>query len=72
MAKLPSSAIKPGHQDFELLLLISQEVKAQLGIQPEEAFSQLILEATEFVLDPIRTGRTTLSELDNVEKTFIG
>ena len=30
------------------------------------------LDAIEFVLDPVRTGRTRLAELDNVEKTFIG
>ena len=31
-----------------------------------------MLGALEFVLDPIRTGRNRLAQLDNVEKTFIG
>lgn len=29
-------------------------------------------DAIEFVLDPVRTGRTLISDLDNVEKTFVG
>lgn len=29
-------------------------------------------EAIEFVLDPVRTGRTLIADLDNVEKTFVG
>jgi hypothetical protein len=32
----------------------------------------LISEATDFVVDPVRTGRNALSDLDNVEKTFVG
>ncbi|MTH95659.1 NaeI family type II restriction endonuclease [Roseibium sp. RKSG952] len=32
----------------------------------------IIAEAVEYVIDPIRTARTTVAELDNVEKTFIG
>jgi hypothetical protein len=33
---------------------------------------QLVIEALDFVLDPVRTGRTRVDELDKVEKTFIG
>jgi len=36
------------------------------------AFPQLARDALEFVLDPIRTARTRMSDLDNVEKTFVG
>lgn len=32
----------------------------------------LIQDAIDFVIDPVRTGRTRLVELDNVEKTFVG
>ena len=35
-------------------------------------FPELVREAVDFVLDPVRTARTTVRELDNVEKTFIG
>jgi hypothetical protein len=33
---------------------------------------QLVIEALDFVLDPVRTGRTCVDELDKVEKSFIG
>ncbi|MEZ4409493.1 MAG: NaeI family type II restriction endonuclease [Polyangiales bacterium] len=32
----------------------------------------LIRDAIDFVIDPVRTARTRVQELDNVEKTFIG
>ena len=35
-------------------------------------FPELVRDAVDFVLDPVRTARTRVSELDNVEKTFIG
>ncbi|GAA0774986.1 hypothetical protein E1180_00730 [Roseibium denhamense] len=35
-------------------------------------FPEIISDAVDFVIDPIRTARTRVSELDNVEKTFIG
>jgi hypothetical protein len=37
-----------------------------------EALPRIVMDALEFVLDPVRTARTRLSDLDNVEKTFIG
>jgi hypothetical protein len=37
-----------------------------------DAMPQIVMEALEFVLDPVRTARTRLADLDNVEKTFIG
>jgi hypothetical protein len=37
-----------------------------------KAMPEIVTSALEFVLDPIRTARTKLSDLDNVEKTFIG
>jgi Restriction endonuclease NaeI len=36
------------------------------------ALPKLIADAIEFVVDPIRTGRTSIQDVDNVEKTFIG
>jgi hypothetical protein len=35
-------------------------------------FPELVRDAIEYVIDPIRTGRTTIADLDNVEKTFVG
>lgn len=32
----------------------------------------ILKEAAEFVIDPVRTARTAIQDLDNVEKTFIG
>ncbi|XYK79948.1 MAG: NaeI family type II restriction endonuclease [Labrenzia sp.] len=37
-----------------------------------EQFPVLISDAVDYVVDPVRTARTKVSELDNVEKTFIG
>lgn len=51
---------------------LATEVANRLGSRPADAFVGVMLEAIEFVLDPVRTGRTTISELDNVEKTFVG
>lgn len=72
MRRIPPSIVGPGHPDFGLLSLIADEIEALIGIRLEAAFTALILDAVEFVLDPIRTGRTTIVQLDNVEKTFIG
>lgn len=62
------------HRDFPELdeirgsLLQRARENADLAID----FPALVREALDYVLDPVRTARTTLSELDNVEKTFIG
>ena len=36
------------------------------------AFPAIVSDAVDFVVDPVRTARTKVSDLDNVEKTFIG
>jgi hypothetical protein len=72
MSKVIPSTVGPGHPDFSALKLIADAIVSATRKRPQEAFSLLTLEAIEFVLDPVRTGRTTISELDNVEKTFIG
>lgn len=43
-----------------------------MGARPADAFVRVMTEAIEFVLDPVRTGRTLIADLDNVEKTFVG
>lgn len=60
------------HPDYPTLSRIAKDVKARLGRRPAEAFAGRILEAVDFVLDPQRTGRTEIDDLDRVEKTFIG
>lgn len=72
MRRVPPSTVVPGHPDFPLLSLIATEIQAVVGGQLDLAFATLIVDAVEFVLDPIRTGRTSIVQLDNVEKTFIG
>ncbi len=37
-----------------------------------DRFPEIISDAVDYVIDPVRTARTKVSELDNVEKTFIG
>jgi hypothetical protein len=37
-----------------------------------EKFPAVVREAVDYVIDPVRTARTSVAELDNVEKTFIG
>lgn len=38
----------------------------------ESSFTDCIRRASDFVIDPVTTGRTRLDEIDNVEKTFVG
>lgn len=64
--------LRPTHPDHAILAPIYDDVlmrvRGGLGTQ----FLALAREALEFVLDPVRTARTRLSELDKVEKTFVG
>lgn len=73
MRMLPS-VIQKGHPDFEELDRIRLGVFEVAGGNDviRAAFPQAVRDAIDFVLDPIRTGRTELGELDNVEKTFVG
>lgn len=60
--------------DRELLDLIAQELFRLGGGQDVfiQRLPEIILEAVEYVIDPVRTARTRVADLDNVEKTFIG
>lgn len=62
------------HPDSEILFKIRDAILLRSGgIEAlTSTLPDLIGNATEFVIDPVRTARTTISELDNVEKTFIG
>lgn len=69
-----SSVVAPGHPDFEVLQRIRQEILRRVPPTAplEEALPALIRDAIDFVIDPVRTARTRVAELDPVEKTFIG
>jgi hypothetical protein len=68
------SIVGPGHQDHELLSRIAGAIFERAGGAAvlRGSFPELMRDAIDFVLDAVRTGRTELQELDNVEKTFIG
>lgn len=73
MRMLPSDVIL-GHPDFDILANIRDGIVNLAGGSDHvrQAFPGAIRDAIDFVLDPIRTGRTELHQLDNVEKTFVG
>ena len=64
----------PDHPDFSLISQIVSEIELRSGGQSKLSanFPELVQDAVDFVVDPIRTARTLISDLDNVEKTFIG
>jgi hypothetical protein len=66
--------VAPGHPDFETLDKIRSGILTRVG--GEKALANtlplLIRDALDFVIDPVRTARTRVIDLDNVEKTFIG
>jgi hypothetical protein len=72
--RAPISVVLPGHPDHVPLSKIRDAVVQAVGGQAEldKLFPVLVREAIDFVLDPVRTARTRLGDLDNVEKTFIG
>lgn len=62
------------HIDYSVIKQIVDEIESLSGgfSKLEHEFPALIQDAVDFVIDPIRTARSTIAELDNVEKTFIG
>lgn len=69
-----ASIVKEGHPDYDALIKIRNGISRRAG-SLENLVSQLpiiIKDAIDFVIDPVRTGRTIVAELDGVEKTFIG
>jgi hypothetical protein len=73
MRPIPS-VVRPGHPDYAVLDKIRVGVLSRTGGSSSLAqrFPALVREAIDFVLDPIRTARTRMSELDSIEKTFVG
>jgi hypothetical protein len=66
--------VAPGHPDYEALNKIRTGILARVGGEKAmaDALPLLIRDALDFVIDPVRTARTRVIDLDNVEKTFIG
>lgn len=62
------------HPDFQWLNQIRFGIISKAGGEAKllEQFPVLVRDAIEYVIDPVRTARTTIAELDNVEKTFVG
>jgi hypothetical protein len=68
------AAISTDHPDFVLLNTIKSAIVKRAGDENKlrGALPQLLQDALDFVIDPVRTARNSVAELDNVEKTFIG
>ncbi len=68
------STVDENHPDFPLLSAIERDILARCGGKAEllNRFPMLVRDAVDFLLDSVRTARTRVVELDNVEKTFIG
>ena len=62
------------HPDLAVLNSIRSAIEARAGgaERLQSTLPHILQDAIDFVIDPIRTARTTIGELDNVEKTFIG
>ncbi len=74
MRTIPPSRVAPGHPDYDLLHRIREAILKRVGGDEklQRTLPLLIRDAIDFVIDPVRTARTRVQELDNVEKTFIG
>jgi hypothetical protein len=70
--QVPPSKVILGHVDYDVLSAIAKEISKRTPGGVQDALPDLVMDAVEFVLDPVRTGRTKMTQLDNVEKTFIG
>ncbi len=67
-------SIPPSHPDHGQLALLRQAILGHAGGEKAlKSYLPVILQdAIDFVIDPVRTARTKVAELDNVEKTFVG
>lgn len=68
------SVVALNHRDYEELALIREGILSKIGgvEKLRQQLPLLIKDAVDFVLDPVKTARTQISELDRVEKTFVG
>lgn len=72
--KFPETDIPPDHRDYGTLTRVRDAIYRDVGgaHKLSEKLPEIIKNAVDFVLDPAATLRTQMSELDKVEKTFIG
>lgn len=72
--RFPPSIIDKDHPDYSMLSKIRDGIYAAAGgaVRLHAELPSLLKEAVDFVLDPAKTGRTSIADLDKVEKTFIG
>jgi hypothetical protein len=68
------SIVDESHVDWAVLSALQVEIANRVGglSALKQRFPLLVRDAVDFVLDSVRTARTRVTELDNVEKTFIG
>lgn len=66
--------MEKSHPDFDMLSKVHAGIVLRAGGESRLQIQVplLIQDAIDFVVDPVRTARTTIADLDNVEKTFIG
>jgi hypothetical protein len=62
------------HPDYPVLASLRDAIAGKAGglANLQVKFRGVVRDAIDFVLDPVRTARTKVRDLDNVEKTFIG
>ena len=65
------SEVDNTHIDYPTLKALEDEITARCG-GLQDLYPLLVRDAIDFLLDSVRTARTRVVELDNVEKTFIG
>ena len=72
--KIPACAVVPGHQDYDLLQSIADEIERRAGGTSALAAEIPIMlrECIDALINTPRTGRRDFNELEKVEKTFIG
>lgn len=68
------SPIDENHPDYPVLTMLRDAIAGRAGglTNLQIKFPGIVRDAIDFVLDPVRTARTKVRDLDNVEKTFIG
>jgi hypothetical protein len=68
------SEVDQFHADYPTLRALEDEIVTRCGglATLQVRFPLLVRDAVDFLLDSVRTARTRVTELDNVEKTFIG
>jgi len=62
------------HRDYAIVIAVRDALAARVGSleQFKAAIPQRLKDAVDYVIDPVRTARTSIAELDKVEKTFLG